>query len=101
MPILWNKLGSDAEVTGSEIGPDGIIVGDISYLPGMFDDGFKPDPRTGNPNIPDNYISFENLNLGQEGTIEFWFQPDWVNGGHIRHILAYGKPDRTCLINLH
>jgi hypothetical protein len=100
-PVLWNRLGSDAEVTSSEIGPDGIILGDISYSPGMFESGFKPDPRTGDRNIPDNCISFGNLNLGQEGTIEFWYQPDWVSGGHIRHILGYGKPDRSWLITFH
>jgi hypothetical protein len=88
-PLLWNKLGSDAEVINSEIGPGGIIIGDIGYSPGQFDDGFQPEPRTGDHNISDNYVRFDNLNLGQEGTIEFWFQPDWISGGHIRHILNY------------
>ena len=94
--LLWNRLGSDVEVTNSEIGPDGTIVGDISYFPGKFGNGFKPDIRTGDRNIPDNYVRFDGLNLGQEGTIEFWFQPDWIGGwSHIRCILNYGKTGRA------
>ena len=100
--ILWNKLGSDAEVTNSEIGSDGIIVGDISYGPGQFDNGFQPEWRTGDHNIPDNYVRFNDLNLGQQGTIEFWFHPDWIAPGysHCRDILWYGKanPNRRCLL---
>jgi hypothetical protein len=88
-PILCNKLGSDFEVANSEVGPDGVIVGDVSYLPGQVGNGFIPDPRTGDHNIPDNYIRFDNLGMGQQGTIEFWYQPDWTSGGHIRHILNY------------
>lgn len=101
-PLLWNRLGSDAEVTNSEIGPDGVIIGGIDYLPGKFDNGFKPQPRTGDRNLQTNCVRYDGLNLGQKGCIEFWFQPDWVSGyGHIRHILGFAKPDGTCLITFH
>ena len=100
--LLWNKLGSDAEVTNSEIGPDGVIIGAIDYLPGKFDNGFKPQPRTGDRNLQTNCVRYDGLNLGQKGCIEFWFQPDWVSGyGHIRHILNFAKPDGTPLIIFH
>ncbi len=100
-PLLWNKLGSDAEVQNSEVGPDGTIVGDISYYPGMFDNGFKSDPRTGDHNLLDNYIAFDGLSLGQQGTIEFWFQPDWISGGNIRHIVVFGEVHPSPFLTLH
>lgn len=93
--LLWNKLGSDAEVTNSEIGPNGVIIGALDYLPCKFDNGFKPQPRTGDHNLQTNCVRYDGLNLGQKGCIEFWFQPDWVSGGHIRNILYYGKPDQV------
>lgn len=90
--ILWNKLGSSVEVHNSEIGPDGVIIGDISYFPTQHGDGFRPDPRLGDHNIPNNYVVFEGLELGQKGAIEFWYAPDWSNSavGHVVDILYYG-----------
>jgi hypothetical protein len=95
--VLWNKLGSDDQIQNSEIGPNGMIIGNISYFPAKFGNGFKPQERTGDHNIPDNFIKYENLNLSQKGCIEFWYQPDW-NGpsvGHIVNLLNYGLPDGT------
>jgi hypothetical protein len=90
--ILWNKLGSIEEVTHSEVGPDGIIVGDISFFPVQHGDGFSPDPRAGDHNIPDNYIEFQGLQLGPQGSIEFWYRPTWSDFsiGHVVDILYYG-----------
>jgi hypothetical protein len=93
--ILWNKLGTVAEVTESEIGPDGVIVGDISLWQARHGDGFRPDPRERNHNIPDNYVEFAGLQLGPRGSIEFWYQPDWDDAtiDHAVDILSYGIPD--------
>ncbi|KIG19552.1 hypothetical protein DB30_00061 [Enhygromyxa salina] len=93
--ILWNKLGSAHEVTHSEVGPDGVVVGDVSWFRAQHGDGFRPEPRAGNHNIPDNYISFSGLQLGARGCIEFWYQPDWEDAaiGHVVDILSYGIPD--------
>jgi hypothetical protein len=90
--LFWNRLGSDEEVYNSEIGPDGVIVGDVEYLPCKHGLGFKPLPRTGDPNIPDNFIDFSGLNLGNQGCVEFWYLPDWIDGsvGHVVEIFRYG-----------
>ncbi|UCF06592.1 MAG: hypothetical protein JSV33_06075 [bacterium] len=92
--ILWNKLGSEHEVTHSRVGPDGVIVGDIEYLPCQHGNGFKPLERTGDRNIPDNFIDFYGLNLGQQGCIEFWYHPDWIDShvGCVVGLFYYGLP---------
>jgi hypothetical protein len=93
--VLWNKLGSIHEITHSEVGPNGVVVGDISLYPAQHGDGFCPNPRDGNHNIPTNYVTFPGLQLGRQGSIEFWYQPEWEDGtiGHIVDILYYGVPD--------
>jgi hypothetical protein len=90
--LLWNKLGSREEVENSEVGPNGVIAGDIEYLPCKYGLGFKPLPRTGDHNIPDNFIDFEALNLGNQGCIEFWYLPDYINGsvGNVVELFRYG-----------
>ena len=81
-------------MTHSRVGPDGVIVGDIAFLPGKHGNGFRPLPRTGDHNIPDNYIEFSGLNLGQQGCIEFWYHPDWIDWrvGHQVQLFDYGFP---------
>ncbi len=93
--LLWNKLDSPHEVTHSRIGPDGVIVGDIEYLPCKHGNGFKPLERTGDHNIPDNYIQYHDLRLGQQGCIEFWYHPDWIDWrvGHIVEFFCYAQPE--------
>jgi hypothetical protein len=90
--LLWNKLGSLYEVTHSVVGPNGVIVGDIAYLPCRYGDGFRPLPRTGDHNSPNNFIDFAGLGLGPRGCIEFWFLPDWSDWhtGHGVDIFYYG-----------
>lgn len=92
--LLWNKLDSPHDVMHSRVGPDGVIVGDVEFLPCKYGNGFKPLPRTGDHNIPDNYIEFSSLNLGQQGCIEFWYHPDWIDW-HVGHQVIqfmYGVP---------
>jgi len=90
---LWNQLGSATEITHSPIGPNGQIVGGIQYFPGQFGNGFSPLPRTGNHNFPDNYVRVDGLGLGQQGCIEFWYQPTWRDWsvGHIVELVYCGK----------
>jgi hypothetical protein len=44
--ILWNKLGSNAQVTSSEIGPDFTISGTPTYEAAKFDNGIKIDANS-------------------------------------------------------
>ncbi|MBI5837205.1 MAG: hypothetical protein HZB25_08170 [Candidatus Eisenbacteria bacterium] len=92
--LLWNKLGSQHEVQHSVVGPNGIITGSVTYLPCKHGSGFKALPRTGNHNVPGNFIDFPGLNLGRKGCIEFWYWPDWSNWqvGHIVETMYYGVP---------
>lgn len=92
--LLWNKLGSQWEVEHSEVGPNGIIVGQLAYPAGRYGSGFRPMPRTGDHNIPDNYVEFHGLQLPPTGCIEFWYHPNWTdwNVGHIVHVFSYGNP---------
>jgi hypothetical protein len=90
--LLWNKLGSVDEVQNSEVGPNGIIVGGVQYVACRYGNGMKPMVRTGDHNIPDNFIDFEALDLGNQGCIEFWYLPDYINGsvGNLVEIFRYG-----------
>ncbi len=68
--VLWNKLGSEYEVTHSEIGSDGTITGNINYDNVQFGKGFSSDA------LANNYVEFSNLGLdGNKFTIEFWIKP--------------------------
>jgi len=98
--LLWNKLGSEWEVLHSMVGPNGVITGAVTYLPGQYGNGFKPLPRTGDPNIPDNFIDFAGLNLGPKGCIEFWYLPDWSDWrvGHTVEFVGYGIPGPTATL---
>lgn len=98
--ILWNKLGSAEEIQNSEYGPNGVITGDLFFLPAQHGTGFKAQPRTGDHNIPDNFVDFGNLGLGQRGCMEFWYQPDWRDYwvGHIISAFAYGPPGSDYLL---
>ncbi|MCD4813750.1 LamG domain-containing protein [bacterium] len=107
--LLWNKLGSDTEVLNSEVGPNGMIVGDLLYLSGQYGNGYEPAERTGDHNIADNYIQYENLQLGPKGCIEFWYQPNWSSSsvGHNVCLLYYtimnsiNDPEQPLGIQIH
>jgi parallel beta-helix repeat protein len=90
--MLWSKCGSESEINYSEIGVMGQINGALDYLPAKFGNGFKPQTRTGDKNIPANFVSYSGLQLGPQGCIEFWYQPDWISGGHVRTLFEYGIP---------
>jgi RHS repeat-associated protein len=64
----------------------------LDFFPCKFDNGFQPRARTGNPDIPANYIKYDGLNLGKQGCIEFWYQPNWVEASHVVTIFEYGQP---------
>ncbi len=52
-PLLWNKLGSDYEVTHSEIGPNGTILGTAyAFEPAKFGNGYV------RKDVGNNYVSF-------------------------------------------
>jgi len=71
--MLWNKLGSDEEITHSEIGENGTIVGtSYAYEPGKFGDGYV------RKDVGQNYIAFPASILDpltERGTIELWINP--------------------------
>ena len=73
--ILWNKLGSDAEVQNSEVGPDGIINGNVIFDEVQFNNGVMNETYSN--------ISFDNCFFnGEKGCVEFWFKTsfDFING---------------------
>ncbi|MFC1517960.1 LamG-like jellyroll fold domain-containing protein, partial [Candidatus Margulisiibacteriota bacterium] len=69
---LWNKLGSEAEVTSSVVGPDGVIVGTITYETAKYDNGFRPLGDYSHKPEFDSSI----LNSDMKGTIEMWWKAD-------------------------
>jgi len=98
--ILWNKLGSTAEVTNSEIGPNLWEVGTPTYAAGKFDNGFNNVTSAQTNHIkftPDSAVNTS----ARKGSCGFWlkvgaggFQPggrpfstDYTAGG--TRILLY------------
>ena len=100
--ILWNKLGSEYEVTHSEIGPNGTVIGAVDYLTAHDGNGFKPQPNPGYYDNPTNYVDFQNLQLGQRGSIEFYYWANWVRPTDgCRDVMWYGVEGRTYSIGMH
>ncbi|OAI05959.1 hypothetical protein A1353_09690 [Methylomonas methanica] len=70
--VLWNKLGSTAEVTNSEVGLDGSIMGNsYAYEPAKFGNGYVRKALW-------NWIEFPGqimTSLAQKGTISMWVVP--------------------------
>ncbi len=93
--ILWNKLGSVHEVQNSEMGPNGEIVGEVLFEQCQHGNGFRSAPRTGDPNIPANFVRFPLPKLSSQGTIEFWYHPDWRDAGvgYVITLIEYGIPE--------
>ncbi len=71
--VLWNKLGSDSEVTNSEWGENGVILGGAyAYEPAQHGNGYVR-KNTGN-----NFIQFPGSvihGLSSRGAIELWINP--------------------------
>jgi hypothetical protein len=71
--VLWNKLGSDYEVTHSEIGLNGTVVGGAyAYESARFGGGYV------RKDVGLNYVSFPASLLDaltERGTIELWINP--------------------------
>jgi hypothetical protein len=73
--VLWNKLGSNAEVENSEIGPNGSIHnGPIAFHPGQFGNGFQSRDGLGKSGV--YFGPWEDINpyYDEAGTIEFWWR---------------------------
>lgn len=75
--ILWNKLGSDAEVLTSEVGPGGSISGSAyAYEAAKFGAGYV------RAAMGANYVTFPSTLIDQianQGTIELWINPKVPN----------------------
>lgn len=75
--VLWNKLGSDYEVTHSEVGENGTVVGTAyAYEAAKYGNGYVR-KATG-----ENYVEFPASvihNLSYKGTIELWITPKVPN----------------------
>jgi len=73
--LLWNKLGSEYEVTHSETGPDFTILNNsnLAYEPVQFDNGIKCSAQSTDSKI---YIPTNDLfpTTRDRGTIEFWIK---------------------------
>ena len=88
-PLLWNQLGSAAEVTNSAYGPDlGFfntpgsptvrdIVANPAYVPGVFGNGVSIGPGNYTSMDREHMVVLENLNQHlnpNRGTIEVWYK---------------------------
>jgi hypothetical protein len=70
--VLWNKLGSDAEIANSEIGPGGLKT-DGYFVPGPFP-SFGQAFENNRPSTSNFVLSFpvDMVVSKQKGTVEFW-----------------------------
>lgn len=76
--LLWNRLGSDAEVTNSEVGPNGVIVGSqYAYEAAQFDSGYVTKSRDESEHVAFPGAILHGLN--ERGTIELWINPKVTN----------------------
>lgn len=71
--LLWNKLDSPADVMNSEVGPQGSIYNQISFLPGKYGSGFSAQGQLAG--IDFGSWDIINPTYNEKGTIEFWWQP--------------------------
>lgn len=77
---LWNKLGSDAEVGASPIGPNGLITGTLTYSNAKFGKGIDSSTTS-------NYARFPSVFSGADGsawTIRGWWTPSFSSGSTTR-----------------
>jgi hypothetical protein len=70
--VLWNKLGSDAEVTHSEVGLPGSFVGSsYAFELGKFGNGYVRKAKWNWLEFPGSIL----FNLAQRGTVAMWIVP--------------------------
>jgi hypothetical protein len=88
--LLWNKLGSDYQVTNSAFGDDGSVFGSYEYRQGKYGDGFyvQDQPTSGRITFPTD------VNVGGQGAIEFWYQPNYPYTSE--PLYPYGHPNLLC-----
>ncbi|MBN1583924.1 MAG: hypothetical protein JXA89_24665 [Anaerolineae bacterium] len=78
--VLWNRLGSEAEVLNSQVGPGGTLLGG-SFVEGMFGNAFSANYTQ------DQMVTFPKEVISTNaGAIEFWAKltdfPSTINAGH-------------------
>ena len=79
--VLWNKLGSDYEVTHSDFGPNGnlhqgsapIVFAPVQFGSGINVQGVETDP---NPSKVTFNVSSDASYSGNKGTMAFWVKPN-------------------------
>lgn len=76
--VLWNKLGSDAEVAASEIGPNGAITGAPGYAAGKYGNALDSDAN--------NYVKFTDAHPTGVSYAGFWWKPD--NGSAVASVAS-------------
>jgi hypothetical protein len=73
--ILWNKMGSAVEITGSEVGSNLNITGSPDYLEARFGNGLRIDAQTETVTMPATAFP---ATLGDKSyTVEFWYKPTY------------------------
>jgi hypothetical protein len=82
--VLWNRLGSAPEVTNSEVGPGGTLVGG-SFVPGVFGQAWRAEPGDSTRYDTDptelKGLSFPSSVINAaSGTIEFWARLEGYTG---------------------
>ncbi len=74
--LLWNKLGSEAEVTASETGENGELVGTgHAYETARFGNGYVRTDVSSYVKFPQSVLE----NCRSRGTLEFWINPKVTN----------------------
>lgn len=93
--VYWNRLGSPEEIRNSEVGPDGSIVGEPIFLDVMFGGGARTTVASGPLGSRIDLFPDGLLQNADQGTIEFWFCPNFGSSdGNIRHTLnSSADPD--------
>jgi hypothetical protein len=81
--VLWNKLGSETEISSSEIGVDGIYTGPLAFASVQHGDGAALQSGSAQIMFEELFGTF----FPDSGTIEFWWIPqhDENSGGTHHH----------------
>ncbi|MBL8995649.1 MAG: hypothetical protein JNM63_20040 [Spirochaetia bacterium] len=91
--VLWNTLGTQAELDASKVGPAITLTsGSPSFSAGKFGNGIN----TSQSEIPQIAAG---LLPGPRGTIEFWMKPNWSSGAGI-HFRLIDSPTTAFNVNI-